>query len=78
MINRVFADDEFESRSKLTSRRWRPKSASAVSLAKNLLYHMDGMTFETGDRSGRPDSNAITRMTEDCKRGVERFLKKQG
>ena len=51
------------------------KSASTVMLAKNLLYHMDGMTFETALEAG-VHLNAITRMTEDCKRGVERFLKK--
>jgi len=37
---------------------------------------MDGMTFETAIEAG-VQLNAITRMTEDCKRGVERFLKKQ-
>jgi methylglutaconyl-CoA hydratase len=51
------------------------KSASAVSLAKNLLYHMDGMTFDAAIEAGI-QLNAITRMTDDCKRGVERFLKK--
>jgi methylglutaconyl-CoA hydratase len=51
------------------------KSPSAVSLAKNLLYHMDAMSFEAALEAG-VQLNAITRMTEDCKRGVERFLKK--
>ena len=51
------------------------KSASALSLSKGLLYHMDAMTFETAIEAG-VQLNAITRMTEDCKRGVESFLKK--
>jgi methylglutaconyl-CoA hydratase len=51
------------------------KSQSAVSLAKNLLYQMDGMTFEAALEAG-VQLNAITRMTEDCRRGIERFLKK--
>jgi methylglutaconyl-CoA hydratase len=51
------------------------KSSSAVSLAKNLLYHMDAMAFESAIEAG-VQLNAITRMTEDCRRGVERFLKK--
>jgi methylglutaconyl-CoA hydratase len=75
MINRVFADDQFEADVEAYSRTMAAKSASAVSLAKSLLYHMDGMTFETAIEAGI-QMNAITRMTEDCKRGVERFLKK--
>jgi methylglutaconyl-CoA hydratase len=75
MINRVFADDEFEAAVESYAGQMAAKSASAVSLAKSLLYHMDGMTFETAIEAGI-QLNAITRMTDDCKRGVERFLKK--
>jgi methylglutaconyl-CoA hydratase len=75
MINRVFADDQFETDVESYARTMAKKSASAVSLAKSLLYHMDGMTFETAIEAGI-QMNAITRMTEDCKKGVERFLKK--
>jgi methylglutaconyl-CoA hydratase len=75
MINRVFRDDQFEAAVEAYVTQMAAKSASAVSLAKNLLYHMDGMTFETAIEAG-VQLNAITRMTEDCKRGVERFLKK--
>ncbi|MEK6321852.1 MAG: enoyl-CoA hydratase/isomerase family protein [Acidobacteriota bacterium] len=75
MINRVFADDQFESAVEGYVAQMATKSSSAVSLAKSLLYHMDGMTFETAIEAGI-QLNAITRMTDDCKRGVERFLKK--
>jgi len=75
MINRVFADDQFDREVEAYVAKLASKSASAVSLAKSLLYHMDGMTFETAIEAGI-QMNAITRMTEDCKRGVERFLKK--
>jgi methylglutaconyl-CoA hydratase len=75
MINRAFADDEFESSVEGYVAQMAAKSASAVSLAKSLLYHMDGMTFETAIEAGI-QLNAITRMTEDCRSGVERFLKK--
>ncbi len=75
MINRVFPDDQFEAQVEAYVTQMAAKSASAVSLAKSLLYHMDGMTFETAIEAGI-QMNAITRMTEDCKRGVERFLKK--
>jgi methylglutaconyl-CoA hydratase len=75
MINRVFPDDQFDETVEQYVTQLASKSASAVSLAKNLLYHMDGMTFETAIEAG-VQLNAITRMTEDCKRGVEKFLKK--
>jgi methylglutaconyl-CoA hydratase len=75
LINRVIADDLFDGEVEAYAAAMRAKSASAVSLAKNLLYHMDAMTFETAIEAG-VQLNAITRMTEDCKRGVERFLKK--
>ena len=75
LINRVFADDAFDSEVESYVAEIGAKSASAVSLAKNLLYHMDAMTFETAIEAG-VQLNAITRMTDDCKRGVERFLKK--
>ncbi|MGA9769860.1 MAG: enoyl-CoA hydratase-related protein [Blastocatellia bacterium] len=75
MINRVFSDDEFDGAVEAYVTGMAKKSASAMSLAKNLLYHMDAMTFETALEAG-VQLNAITRMTEDCKQGVERFLKK--
>ncbi|HKA20368.1 MAG TPA: enoyl-CoA hydratase-related protein [Blastocatellia bacterium] len=75
MINRVFPDDQFDETVEQYVSQLSAKSASAVSLSKSLLYHMDGMTFETAIEAG-VQLNAITRMTEDCKRGVERFLKK--
>jgi methylglutaconyl-CoA hydratase len=75
LINHVFPDDQFETQVSAYVGRLSAKSASAVSLSKHLLYHMDGMTFETAIESG-VHLNAIARATEDCKRGVEQFLKK--
>ncbi|HKP11172.1 MAG TPA: enoyl-CoA hydratase-related protein [Blastocatellia bacterium] len=75
MINAAFPDEEFDAAIEATVTQLAAKSGSAVMLAKNLLYHMDGMTMETALEAG-VQLNAITRMTDDCKRGVERFLKK--
>jgi methylglutaconyl-CoA hydratase len=75
LINRVFADDAFEAETNSYVEQLAAKSASAVSLSKNLLYHMDAQSFESALEAG-VQLNAITRMTEDCKKGVERFLKK--
>jgi methylglutaconyl-CoA hydratase len=75
LINQVFADDRFDEQVSAYAGRLAAKSASAVSLSKHLLYHMDGMTFERAIDSG-VHLNAIARATEDCKQGVEQFLKK--
>jgi methylglutaconyl-CoA hydratase len=76
LINRVFPDDHFAEAVREYVAEMAAKSASAVSLAKNLLYQMDGMSFESAIEAG-VRLNAITRVTADCKRGVERFLNKQ-
>jgi methylglutaconyl-CoA hydratase len=75
MINRVFSDEEFDNQVEAYVQQMAKKSASALSLSKALLYHMDGMAFETALGAG-VQLNAITRMTDDCKKGIERFLKK--
>jgi len=75
LINATFSDEGFEAGVEAAVKQLAAKSASAVMLAKSLLYHMDGMTMETALEAG-VQLNAITRMTEDCQRGVARFLKK--
>jgi methylglutaconyl-CoA hydratase len=75
MINRVYPDAEVGARVEDYVRALAAKSASAVSLGKNLLYHMDGMTFEAAIEAGI-HGNALARMTEDARRGIERFVKK--
>ena len=42
---------------------------------KNLLYHMDTLSFEAAIEAG-VHVNGIARMTEDCQTGIDRFLKK--
>jgi methylglutaconyl-CoA hydratase len=75
LVNHVYAEEDFDARVGAYVAGLASKSASAVSLAKNLLYHMDGMTFETALEAGI-HGNAMARMTEDARRGIERFVKK--
>ncbi len=75
MINRVYPDAEFDARVEDYVTALASKSASAVTLSKSLLYHMDGMTFESALNAG-VHGNALARMTEDARRGIERFVKK--
>ena len=75
LVNHIFADETFDIQVDAYAGKLAAKSASALSLSKHLLYHMDGMGFEASIEAG-VHLNAIARMTDDCKRGIERFLKK--
>ncbi|HEX8651837.1 MAG TPA: enoyl-CoA hydratase-related protein [Pyrinomonadaceae bacterium] len=75
LVNHVFDDDVFETEVESYLKGFEKMSRSAVMLSKRLLYHMDGMTFDAALQSG-VDVNAIARMTEDCQKGIARFLKK--
>jgi methylglutaconyl-CoA hydratase len=75
LINAVLADETFDIEVEAFVSKLASKSASAITLSKRLLYHMDGMTYEAAIEAG-VETNAIARMTEDMRRGVEKFLKK--
>ena len=75
LVNHVFDDDAFETEVERYVAGFEKVSRTAVALTKRLLYHMDGMTFDAALQSG-VDVNTIARMTEDCQRGVARFLKR--
>jgi methylglutaconyl-CoA hydratase len=75
LINSVFADETFDIDVEAFVSKLASKSSSAITLSKRLLYHMDGMTYEAAIEAG-VETNAIARMTDDMRRGVEKFLKK--
>ena len=77
LVNHVFDDEAFDEEVKLYTAGFRKVSRSAVMLSKQLLYQMDGMTFDAALESGA-EINAIARMTKDCRKGIERFLNKSG
>ena len=76
LVHRVYPDDKFQAEVAAYAARLKSKSASAVMLSKRLLYNMDSMSFEAALEAG-VETNAIARMTDDCRRGVERFLNKK-
>jgi methylglutaconyl-CoA hydratase len=75
LIHRVYPDDLFTANVNAYAAKLASKSASAVMLSKRLLYNMDSISFQAALEAG-VETNAIARMTEDCRRGVEKFLKK--
>jgi methylglutaconyl-CoA hydratase len=76
LINQVFADADFEAGVEAYVANLAAKSASALSLTKQLLYHTDGMTLEKAIEAG-VQMNALSRTTEDAKRGFAGFGKKR-
>ncbi len=75
LINKVFEDESFEADVKNYISVYEKVSRSAVILSKKLLYQMDGMTFDTALETGA-EVNAIARLTEDCRKGIAKFLSK--
>ena len=70
-----FPDAEFDANVDCYIAALAEQPATAMSLSKALLYRTEGMSFEASIEAG-VQANAQARMTDDFKRGVERFLKK--
>jgi methylglutaconyl-CoA hydratase len=75
LVNQVFATKEFDLQVAGYLRGFESLSKSAVALTKNLLYQTDGIALVEALESG-VDVNVIARMTEDCKKGIAKFLNK--
>ncbi|MBV8842726.1 MAG: enoyl-CoA hydratase/isomerase family protein [Bryobacterales bacterium] len=75
MITRMYHDEEFDAKVEQYVGALAERSASAITLTKKLLHHIDSMPFDAALDAGI-EINAIARMTEDARRGFERFMKK--
>jgi methylglutaconyl-CoA hydratase len=71
----VFSDEKFAEEVAAYVKRFAEVSKSAVSLTKTLLYQVDGLSFIEALQAGA-DVNVIARLTEDCQKGIAKFLKK--
>jgi methylglutaconyl-CoA hydratase len=75
LINRVVADDELAAAAIDFASVYTKVSGSAVAMTKKLLYEIDGLEFSEAVEKGVV-TNAEARMTEDCQKGIARFLEK--
>jgi methylglutaconyl-CoA hydratase len=75
LVNHVYSDENFEAEVGAYAGGFAKVSRSAVALTKTLLYQMDGMMFKEALEAG-VDANVIARMSEDCRKGIAKFLKK--
>ncbi|MBK9530095.1 MAG: enoyl-CoA hydratase/isomerase family protein [Acidobacteria bacterium] len=75
IIHAIADESDFEATLAAITDRYAQLSASAVQMTKRLLYDIDALTFDAAIEHGA-QVNATARMTEDCQRGVARFLEK--
>ncbi len=75
LVNRVLPSENFAEAALEYASIYRNISSSAVRLSKSLLYKMDAVGFEAALEAGS-ETNAAARMTEDCQKGIARFLNK--
>lgn len=73
LVNRTWADGDFEAEAAAFLEGLAGRSASALALTKRLLYGTEGQSFEAAIASGAR-VNALARMTEDCQAGIAGFL----
>jgi methylglutaconyl-CoA hydratase len=76
LVNQVFADESFDAEVRAYASQFEKLSRSALGLTKALFYQIDGLALADALATGL-DVNVIGRMTEDCQKGVARFLKKE-
>ena len=75
LVNQVFSDETFAGDVDAYVKRFEQLSKQAIALTKGLLYQIDGMAFVEALETGA-DVNVIARMTDDCQKGIARFLQK--
>ncbi len=73
LVARLLPAQGFEEEARAYVAELASRSGSAVRLTKRLLYGLDGVGFEDAIRAGA-DVNALARLTDDCRKGVDRFL----
>ena len=75
LVNHVFSGDTFADDVDAYVKRFEELSKQAIALTKGLLYQTDGLSFPEALETGA-DVNVIARMSDDCQKGIARFLQK--
>ena len=75
IVEGTIHDEHFDSEIIAIAKQYEKLSASAVQMTKRLLYDIDTLTFDAAIELGA-QTNATARMTDDCRKGIARFLEK--
>lgn len=75
LVNAIFDNEAFDVAAIEYASRYAKVSGSAVAMTKRLLYDIDADDLSTAIAKG-VETNARARMTDDCKKGIAKFLDK--
>jgi len=75
IVEGTIHDEHFDSEVIEIAKQYEKLSASAVQMTKRLLYDIEALTFDAAIEQGA-QVNATARMTEDCQKGIAKFLEK--
>lgn len=75
LVNAIFEDDGFDAAVIEYPSIYSKVSGSAVAMTKRLFYEIDGDDVLSAVEKG-VETNAMARMTEDCRNGINKFLRK--
>lgn len=75
LVNHVLSSDTFDAEIDAYVKGFEKLSKQAIALTKTVLYQIDGLAFPEALETGA-DVNVIARMSEDCQKGIARFLQK--
>lgn len=75
LVNHLFPEENFDTAVIEYASAYTNISASAVAMTKRLIYDIDALDFSDSIEKG-VITNANARMTDDCKKGIARFLEK--
>lgn len=75
LVNAVFDDEAFDTATVEYASRYAKVSGSAVAMTKRLLYDIDALPLAEAVQLG-VETNARARLTDDCKKGIAKFLEK--
>ena len=76
LVHGIFNEESFDEDVLAFAAQYEKLSKSAVAMTKKLLYDIDSMNFDEAIEAGAK-ANAAARMSEDCKKGIARFLDKE-
>lgn len=75
LVHGILNEESFDADLLAFAKRYEKLSGSAVAMTKQLLYSIDARNFADAIEQGVV-INAKARMTEDCKKGIAKFLEK--
>jgi methylglutaconyl-CoA hydratase len=75
LVHGILNEQSFDEDLMAFAKQYENLSGSAVAMTKRLLYDIDANSFADAIEKG-VESNAHARSSEDCKRGIAKFLEK--